>query len=305
VSHGDAVNLLPGVVPEDYHCRCDYCQKAIGELRPADGTYYSRLERNAYYDKSERGPTGHVAKTPLHVARWAVQAYTAPGDWVLDPTIGAGTTAVEALTQGRNVMGMELQYAEVVKANVRRAYEIRTADQLMSKEPLPNVTALIRLGDARTVRDFLSEYGHRIRLVVNNPPYSGDEGNPGKTFKGTLKYQDGLPNLAFLKEGRAYWDALRTIYRSCADALVPGGRFVVGVKDMMRRREPFLLHHDLCDLLGAIPGLSFEGTAFLRHYPGTLHLNSYEKRYGRTPPLYQTISVFKKAETISVFKKAA
>ena len=77
------------------------------------GHGHSRLERRKYYDKAEGGKGGHIAKTPLHVARWAIQQYSKPGDWVLDPTIGAGTTAVEAITQGRNVAGMEIEYGEV------------------------------------------------------------------------------------------------------------------------------------------------------------------------------------------------
>jgi hypothetical protein len=37
-------------------------------------------------------------------------------------------------------------------------------------------------------------------------------------------------------------------------------------------------------------GLKLEGTAFLKHHPATLFLNTYERFYGVKPPLYQTIS---------------
>ncbi len=50
MSAGDRVNVIAGQVPADYHCRCEYCAKAIGELRPEDGSYYSRLERRQYYE---------------------------------------------------------------------------------------------------------------------------------------------------------------------------------------------------------------------------------------------------------------
>ena len=292
----DPVNLVPGQVPHDYHCSCSYCAKAIGELRPVDGSYYSRLERRQYYASVEKGKGGHIAKTPLHVARWAIQQYTQPGDWVLDPTIGAGTTAVEAMTQGRNVAGMELEFTHVVEANVQKAY-----DELPA---FPRIQAKIGYGDARNIASFLEAAGsQQFSLVINNPPYSGDVSMPSpkgklrgkehRHLETQFKYDKDLPNLAFLKEGQEYWDTMETIYRACIDRLRPGGHFVVGVKDMMRSRQPFLLHKQLCELLEGL-GMDFVGTAFLNHYPRTLFLNTYEKFYGVKPPFYQTISVFQK-----------
>lgn len=296
----DPVNLVPGQVPSDYHCRCAYCvgDRVIGELRPSDGSYYSRLERRQYYSPVEKGKGGHIAKTPLHIARWAIQKYTQPGDWVLDPTIGAGTTAVEALTQGRNVAGMELEFTHVVQANVEK-----TIADLNGAAYLPS--AEIGFGDARNIAEFIKDLPE-FSLVVNNPPYSGDVSMPSP--KGKLRgkehrhletrfdYDKDLPNLAFLREGDEYWSTMRTIYQACIDKLVPGGHFVVGVKDMMRNREPYLLHNMFCEVLGDM-GMYFVGTAFLNHYPRTLFLNTYEKFYGTKPPFYQTISVFKKGDT--------
>src|SRR5690349_10231503 len=40
--------------------------------------------------------------------RSAVEAFTSPGDWVLDPFVGGGTTVVEALSQGRNSVGVDI-----------------------------------------------------------------------------------------------------------------------------------------------------------------------------------------------------
>lgn len=290
---GDPVHVDKGVVPSDYHCGCQYCAKSIGELRPPDGSYYSRHERNKYYDPLEKGKKSgsHIAKTPLHIARWAVQAYTRPGDWVLDPTIGAGTTAVEAITQHRNAAGMEIQYDVALKANVARN--------------LTNgVSVHLRMGDARNIRTFLDEIDVQFQLVVNNPPYSGDESHPSPAKEGRgpehrdketyFFYEDGLPNLAFLKETQEYWDTMARIYRDCAERLVLGGHFVIGVKDMMKSKKPFLLHKIFAELLEGSVGLRHKGTAFLKHYPTTLHLNTYEKKFGVPPPFYQTIVVFQK-----------
>jgi hypothetical protein len=286
---GEKVNLVSlKALPERYHCDCDYCKKMIGELRPKDGGYYSRLERKEYYDKLESGPKGHTAKTPVHIARWAIQKYTAPGEWVLDPTIGAGTTAVEALTQGRNVAGMEVQYESILQANIQKNLK-------------NGVEAKVRIGDARVIGDFLREVGKRYTLLVNNPPYSGDEHQTSfipedyKHQSIRFKYKDGLPNLAFLKENEEYWDAMTAIYRQCLDWLEPGGHVVLGIKDMIRNKAPFMLHQRFAEVMTQRLKLKFVGTAFLKHFPATYSMNTYPKRYpGVLIPTHQTICVFRK-----------
>lgn len=285
----EPVHVIPGKIPDDYHCRCRYCMKAIGELRREDGSNYSRLERREYYSDIERGEGGHIAKTPLHIARWAVQEYTSPGDWVLDPTAGAGTTLVEALIQGRNAAGMELEYGNIIAANVEKHAH--------------GVQAKIRVGDARGIGQYLPEIGKWFKLVVNNPPYFGDQSFPGPSPNGlgkehratekTYFYDKNLPNLAFLKEGPEYWDTISGIYKDCIQWLSPGGYFVIGVKDQMRQKKPDQLHEKFARVLTTL-GLQHVGTAFLLHYPGTLHLHTYEKRWGAAPPKYQSIVVFRK-----------
>lgn len=278
--------------PTEYHCTCEYCKVRIGELRPNDGSYYSRLERRSYYDAIERGPGGHIAKTPLHVARWAVQQYSKPRQWVLDPTAGAGTTAVEALTQGRYFAGMELEFGEVIRANIQKHVAGREAH--------------LRIGDARQISAFLKEKlpKKKFALVVNNPPYSGDESMPAPTVRSKgnkefrheerkFKYSDDLPNLAFLKEREEYWDTIASIYKSCAQVLAPGGHFVIGVKDMVSASQYVLLHKMYSDVLRDRVGLQFVGTAILPHYPRTFRMNVDAKR-GHPSALYQTINVFRK-----------
>lgn len=41
-------------------------------------------------------------------ARATISAFTEPGDWVLDPFVGGGTTLVEALAAGRNALGSDI-----------------------------------------------------------------------------------------------------------------------------------------------------------------------------------------------------
>ena len=48
--------------------------------------------------------TAHPGKMLPDIARRAVEAYSAPGDFVLDPMCGIGTTLVEAVHLGRDAI---------------------------------------------------------------------------------------------------------------------------------------------------------------------------------------------------------
>lgn len=293
---GQEVKIVRGQIPSDYHCDCEFCQKAIGELRPSPTEYYSRNERREYYAKEEtrkEDGSGHIAKTPLHIARWAIQQYSEPGDWVLDPTIGAGTTAVEALTQGRNVAGMELEYGSILKANVKKALR-------------DGVEAKVAQGDARNIEEFLAQLDQprrkrTFKLIVNNPPYSGDvsaypkrdkDGKPIENM--SYLYNKDLPNLAHLKESDEYWRTIEDIYDACIARLERGGHFIVGVKDQVRGGKSDRLHRGYCEAILGDDEMEFVGTAFLRHYPGTLNTNRGLKEGNREVAQYQTINVFRK-----------
>lgn len=61
---------------------------------------------------SARGPeTGehwHPTQKPVEVMRWIIERVTEPGQTVLDPYMGSGTTGVAALQAGRNFIGIEI-----------------------------------------------------------------------------------------------------------------------------------------------------------------------------------------------------
>jgi methylase of polypeptide subunit release factors len=283
-------HLKQGALPKDYHCECAFCKKSLGEIIRPDGSYYNKNDRKKYYSKVELSNAkegekgGHIAKTPLHIARWAIQTYTKPNDWVLDPTMGAGTTAVEALNHERNVAGMEIEFIDVIKANIE-------ANNTHNKQ------WDVWHGDARALSGPLAELGQKFSLIVNNPPYSGDESQKGKGVREGFTYDKNLPNLAFLKEGAAYYETIGSIYAESCKYLKKNGHLVIGVKDQMRKKEPDMLHRKLGEaILKYVPNMEFVGTAVLKHFPTTLFLNTYFKQFGIHPPYYQSILVFKKVK---------
>jgi DNA modification methylase len=86
---------------------------------------------NVGHNHPER--TGHPAQFPEAIARKAMMLYTMPGDLVLDPFIGSGTTAAVAIQTGRAWTGFDLFYADVRAKRLAAA----TPD---NSSPLPGVT---------------------------------------------------------------------------------------------------------------------------------------------------------------------
>lgn len=59
------------------------------------------------------------AKFPPQLARWAIERHTAPGDLILDPFSGSGTTLVEAHLLGRNALGVDIDPLACLIARVK------------------------------------------------------------------------------------------------------------------------------------------------------------------------------------------
>lgn len=84
----------------------------------------SRLDRREWAEWGSRGvwtiPSvrsneEHEAQFPEELARRVIRLFSAPGDLVLDPFVGSGTTAAVAAVEGRRYLGFELvpAYAEL------------------------------------------------------------------------------------------------------------------------------------------------------------------------------------------------
>ena len=62
-------------------------------------------QRTAY---ATHGLHSFAAKFPPQLARWGIQSFTRPGETVLDPMVGSGTTLVECRLLGRHGLGADI-----------------------------------------------------------------------------------------------------------------------------------------------------------------------------------------------------
>lgn len=67
--------------------------------------------------------TSHPCQFPVELIERLVLSMTKPGDWVLDPFMGVGSTVIAALMHGRKAIGAEImpEYVEIAKQRVTDA----------------------------------------------------------------------------------------------------------------------------------------------------------------------------------------
>jgi len=196
--------------------------------------------------------TAHPGKMLPELARTIIRAYSQPGELVLDPMCGIGTTLVEAIHLDRDAAGVELEprWASLAAENVALARE----------QGAPPAHALCLQGDARRLgRGLLAELAGAVALILTSPPY-------GPSLHGQVKAGHGRPvekwddrysrnpgNLAHLpaSSGRrpSFADALGEILAGCERMLAPHGRLVLTAR-------PYRSQGVLVDLPGQIVRLA-------------------------------------------------
>ena len=77
--------------------------------------------RGVWNIPSVRANIEHEAQFPEELARRVIRLFSAPGDLVLDPFAGSGTTTAVAAAEGRRYLGFELmpKYAELATRRLR------------------------------------------------------------------------------------------------------------------------------------------------------------------------------------------
>ncbi len=75
---------------------------------------------NVLHLATESGNKKHSAAFPKELPRWFIKLFTKPGDMVLDPFLGSGTTSVVSKEMARNSIGIEIlqEYYTLAKENV-------------------------------------------------------------------------------------------------------------------------------------------------------------------------------------------
>lgn len=100
---------------------------------------------------------GHEARFPEELPRRLIRMFTFPGDTVLDPFLGSGTTVKVALDLGRRAVGYEINeaYLDLVQASIGWQPDLDDNLQVIKRQTknlqLPQLAYLPRIKEARPV----------------------------------------------------------------------------------------------------------------------------------------------------------
>ena len=184
----------------------------------------------------------HPAKMLPAIAQRAIATYTGPGDLVVDPMAGIGSTLVEAVHLGRDAIGVEYEpnWADLARANLAHA---RAQGATGHGE--------VVCGDARHLPSLVDPAARGlVALVLTSPPYGPSlhgrvTARPGEGIaKAHNRYSTDPANLAHVGLD-GLLEAMRTILAGCASLLRPGGYVAMTVR-------PWWSAGQLVDLPGAL-----------------------------------------------------
>lgn len=187
----------------------------------------------------------HPAKYPETLVREFIEFFTAPGEVVLDPMLGTGSTLVAAVQAGRSGVGIELQekYYDIC---VNRIGQIALASDWGEGEEL---TYRVFNGDAR---DLPSLGIGLIHYCITSPPYwdmlrvKGAHVQEERRRAGLdVHYSDDERDFGNIADYDDFVSQLVDVYRVVADLLLPGRYMTVIVKNVKKGGRMYPLAWDL------------------------------------------------------------
>jgi modification methylase len=241
--------------PEHGHCEGQqplpgmerWCNAARRTLRPASvlctGQQVSKTQRAGRYLPET---VKHPGRMLPAIARHVIETYTVPGDLVLDPMCGIGTTVIEAMHAGRNGLGIEYEkrWTALTQQGINHA-----------RAQGATGAGFVWNADARRIPDGLLDAARgRVKLLLTSPPYgpschgqvqvAGRAGHSGPVEKYDHYYSRDRHNLA-RRPPRELLAGFAQILQAAEPLLAPGGYVAVTAR-------PWRRSGTLIDLPGAV-----------------------------------------------------
>lgn len=172
----------------------------------------------------------HPAKANMFLTEELIYYLTEPGDTVLDPFGGTGTTMLAAL-HGRPTILIDIEdrFCGLME------------ETLSTWIPADPATVIIRQGDCRQVMPIPCD------AIITSPPYATAL-HTGKKEQDKIlveKHQPQMINMSALNLSRLnpffFGKAMVKVYQRMAECLPSGGPLAIIIKDMMRGKDRVLL----------------------------------------------------------------
>jgi DNA modification methylase len=172
-----------------------------------------------------------------------VRFFSKPGDKVLDPFVGIGSTLKACALEGRHGVGIDLNPRYIGLSEERLAKEVRGSSATTCQQQL-------LLGDSRTLINTFD--ADAFDFVVTSPPYwnilhkeDHKATQERKKHKLDTRYSDDPKDLGNLADYDTFLAELASILGSCSRILKPKKYMAVVVSDFRDKSRFIMFHADL------------------------------------------------------------
>jgi len=196
------------------------------------------------------GSIRHPAKMELNMCRKIIKLYSKKGDLILDPMVGIGSTIIEGMILGRNVIGVEYEqkFVDMTKENIEKTTKSLSFMKTLGK-------GQVIKGDSRQLSDLLN---NKADSILFSPPFADTIGTI--RGKGTPTYQQtGFANTIPYSEkdsdnignfkGKNYLTEMLLIYQQCFKVLKQNSYMIVHLKNFVRAGVQIRLDLDSIKLI--------------------------------------------------------
>ncbi len=177
----------------------------------------------------------HPAMFPVALVKRLLEIYTRPGDVILDPFMGAGSTLVAAQELQRKGIGFEISSEFISLAKHR----LKTESSAQEESP----DSIIYCEDARQLDQFVAR--DSVDLVVTSPPY-WDIHRQRRTADGKppRPYGSSEQDLGNIADYSLFLQALSRIFNQLFVVLKPGHKCILIVMDIRKKGQFYPFHID-------------------------------------------------------------
>lgn len=206
---------------------------------------YDHIITDSLWNLGARAREGHhkawywgnfVPQIPFQL----ISRYTNPGDWIVDPFCGSGTTLLEATRLGRNALGVELN-PEVYRKTTEVLKEVTGTED--SRAVLENHDSLRFDFSAFLKKENLPGF----KLAILHPPYWD-----------IIKFSENPEDLSMSEDVEDFTGKLARLAEGIIPAMVHGSHIALVIGDIYRKGEVIPLGFKSMDALSSL-GLTMRG----------------------------------------------
>jgi DNA modification methylase len=240
------------------------------------------LEATTVWSFPKRGTWATHGKNAKFRGNWAPQIprnlilrYSKPGDLVLDPMCGSGTTLVECKLLGRNAIGFDINPKMVNLSQENLDFSLNDRN--------PQVNTIIKCGDARNIKSIEDS---SVDLIATHPPYAD-----------IIKYSEGKisDDLSNIHDLKKFCAEIKKVADECFRVLKPGRYCGILIGDTRRKKYYQPLAYDVMQVF-AKTGFTLKEDIIKHQWncKATPYWSSMSKNYNFLLIMHEHLFVFEK-----------